>query len=313
LKQNLQQRSSIIGYGLRHIQAGLNSLGQLSRAPIATFITCLVIGITLALPVALFVLLKNVDVLGQKLEQNTQITLYLKPDVNASQAAVLLKKLNDNNLIASARTISPTAGLEELQQQSGVSDMLTELQNNPLPWAVVIVPTSDQQTPAALSALSDTLKQLPEVAAVQLDSSWIERLFALLTLAHRMTYALALFLGMAVLLIVNNCIRSATQTHQKEIDIIKLIGGTRAFIRRPFLYAGMIYGLLGGIIAWQLVDLFLLWLKSPIQHLISLYNSTFQIMGLNPIDTLLLLLCSVALGWLGSWLAATRYLLSRRV
>ncbi|MDR3490679.1 MAG: permease-like cell division protein FtsX [Gammaproteobacteria bacterium] len=313
MKQNLRQRSSLISYGLRHIQAGFSSLGQLSRAPFATFITCLVIGITLALPVALFTLLKNVDVLGQKLEQNTQITLYLKPNVDDAEAAQFLKELKSNHSIAEAHAISPTAGLAELQQQAGVTNMLSELQDNPLPWAIVIVPAKDQQTPRALNALSNRLKELPLVAEVQLDSAWIERLFAILSLAHRMTYALAFFLGMAVLLIVNNCIRAATQLHQKEIDIIKLIGGTRAFIRRPFLYAGMIYGLLGGIIACLLVDLFLLWLKSPISHLTNLYQSQFHILGLNGMDTLLLLFCSLTLGWIGSWVAATRYLLSRRV
>jgi cell division transport system permease protein len=74
----------------------------------------------------------------------------------------------------------------------------------------------------------------------------------------------------------------------------------------------MTYGLLGSIIAWQLVDLFLLWLQNPTAHLASLYHSQFQLMGINLRDTLILLSGSILLGWLGSWFAVTRFLHSHR-
>jgi len=307
------QHNYFTSYGVRHLQAGLNSLGQLSRAPFTTLITCIVIGVTLALPMALFILLKNVDVLSQKLQQSTQMTLYLKAETTKAQAQAVVQQLQENALIKEAHAISPDEGLTELQHQAGVTNMLVELQNNPLPWAIAIQPTRKAQSSQALAELGNTLKQIPAVEATQLDSLWVERLCALITLSHRLVYAFTFFLSLTVLLIVNNCIRAATQFHQKEIDIIKLIGGTRAFIRRPFLYAGMVYGILGGIIAWQLVDLLLLWLQNPINHLISLYNDTFELIGLNVTETLYLLLISVVLGWIGSWFAVTRYLQSRRI
>ncbi len=91
------------------------------------------------------------------------------------------------------------------------------------------------------------LTTLPDVEMVQLDKEWAERFLALVHLAHRITYGIALFLGIGVLLIISNSIRSATQQHHKEISVIQLLGGTQRFIRRPFLYVGMIYGLLGAI------------------------------------------------------------------
>jgi cell division transport system permease protein len=306
------QHNTFSSYGTRQLQAAVNSLGQLSRAPFATLLTCLVIGITLALPMALVVLLKNVDVLSEKLQQSTQMTLYLKPDVSEAQALQITQTLTDNPLIKDVRAISPAEGLAELQHQAGISDLLAELQNNPLPWSLAIQPTAKAQSKAALVELGSSLKQLPNVEAMQLDSLWIEKLFTLLSLAHRLIYAFAFFLSLAVLLIINNCIRAATQFHQTEIDIIQLIGATRSFIRRPFLYAGMVYGLLGGIIAWQLVDLLLLWLQTPFKNLMALYGNSFELLGLNLTETLSLLAISLLLGLVGSWFAVTRFLQTRK-
>jgi cell division transport system permease protein len=304
-----KKRSGFLrNYFIRHIQAGLNSLGQLSRTPVSTLLTCAIIGIALALPTALFVLLKNVEVLSHSFQQTTQLTLYLKPDTTESQATALATSLQKNSAIHEVRLISPAQGLHELQQQADVNNVLEDLPNNPLPWAITILPTPPNHSPEALTHLRQELSQLPDVDTVQFDTDWVQRLFALITLAHRAIYALSLFLGLGVLLIVNNCIRAATEHNQKEINVIKLIGGTDAFIRRPFLYTGIIYGLLGAILAWQLVDLLLLWIKEPTHHVATLYHSQFQLLGISLSDTFMLLISSIMLGLVGAWFAVSRHL-----
>lgn len=299
-------RERIGNYVVRHFQAAVNSLGQLSRMPLASFMTCLVIGISLALPTALFVALKNLDTVAGRLHKTMQITLYLKADSKEADANQLLTTLQQLPQIQSAKIVSPTEGLQEIQQQAGFEGAFENLPNNPLPWVILIEPKSVQ----ALGELTQTLREMPHVETLQLDKLWVERLNTLMTFAQRATYALAAFLGLAVLIIVNNAIRSATQQNQREIEVIKLIGGTSGFIRRPFLYAGIIYGLLGGIIAWQLVDILLLLLNPSLQHLGELYNSQFQLMGIGLKNTLMLLFFSMLLGLLGSWFAVTRYLKS---
>jgi cell division transport system permease protein len=312
-RQHKTSSRSFKNYMTRHAQAAFNSIGQLSRAPLAALVTCLVIGIALALPMALFVLLKNMEVLNQNFQQSTQMTLYLKQDATDAQAKTLAAALKKNPDIKNVTLISPAQGLQELQEQAGVTNVMSDLQNNPIPWAIVIVPAQSFPSAEALTELSNTLKLQPGVDSVQMDALWVERLFTLTTLAHRIVYALTLFLGIGVLLIINNCIRSATQSNKKEIGVIKLIGGTDSFIRRPFLYAGMIYGLLGGIIAWLLVDILLLWLGAPVSRLAALYHSQFNLAGISLFDTFLLLISSIALGLGGSWLAVTRFLRSSRI
>jgi cell division transport system permease protein len=297
-------------YLLRHLQAATNSIGQISRTPLSALMTCVVIGIALALPAALFVLLKNGEVLSQQFKSTTEITLYLKPTTTAAQVSALTTALKNNPDISQATPISPSAGLKELQQQVGQENLTANLQTNPLPWAITVVPAATFQTPEALAELSHALKQSPEVDSVQMDVLWVQRLFSFMSLAQRILYALAVFLGIGVLLIVNNCIRSVTLVNKKEIDVIKLIGGTHAFIRRPFLYVGVVYGLLGGIVAWQLVDLLLWWLADPVAQLAALYQSQFHLLSITLSDTFILLFSSIALSLAGSWLAVTRFLKS---
>jgi cell division transport system permease protein len=302
----------LTNYFTRHMQAGLYSLGQLTRSPFASLITCLIIGITLALPAALFVALKNAEIISGSFQQTMQMTLYLKTNTTEQQALALTQQLQTDPDIQSVHAISPSDGLKELQKQAGFDITANDIQENPLPWAIVILPSEKANDPKPLEQLQQRLKNIAFVDNIQLDILWVKRLASLITLAHRMTYALAIFLSIAVLLIVNNTIRSATEQHHKEIEVIKLIGGTHAFIRRPFLYAGMSYGLLGGVVAWILVAILMLLLKTPAHHLAELYGSNFQLAGIGFTNTLILLAFSLSLGLLGSWLAVTKHLTQPR-
>ncbi len=297
-----------MNYFTRHMQSGVYSLGKLSRTPWSSLMTCLIIGIALALPSVLFVALKNTELMNSSFKKTLEMTVYLKPDTTPLQMNALLTQLKRQAGIHQVRAISPDEGLKELQQQAGFDSTSEKWLDNPLPWAFVIQPDNDMNTPAQFEKLRLQLQQLPEVDTVQLDILWVKRLASFMSLAHRILYALAIFLSMAVLLIVNNVIRSATDEHHKEIEVIKLIGGTHSFIRRPFLYVGMMYGLFGGIIAWLLVVMLVFALKGPSQHLAELYGSQLTLMGMGFSNLLILLIGSVSLGFIGSWLAVTRYL-----
>lgn len=295
-------------YFSKHVFAGMNSLGQLSRAPVASLMTCMVIGITLSLPIALFIFLKNVDQIRDRFQQTAQLTLYLKKNVSKAEALKLTSILQTKDTIESVRAISPEEGLAELQQQAGFQGVLEELQDNPLPWAIVVEPRITHHSTSEFTDLEESLRKMPQIDSIQIDMLWVKRLGSFVALAKRTTIALTALLGIAVLLIINNTIRSATQHNQREIEVIKLIGGTNAFIRRPFLYAGILYGLLGGIIAWLAVDSLLLLINNPIHRLTELYHSNFILAGLDFSDTVNLLAASMSLGLIGSWLAVTRHL-----
>lgn len=287
---------------LRHLQVMVGSLGQLARAPFASVLTLIVIGITLALPAALYVMVDNLQRLSAGLETGGQISLYLKHELSEAAAQKLAHEIQAMPNVARVRYISRAAALAEFKQHSGFGVALDALDGNPLPAVLVVLP-EPSTSPATIEALRTELARQRGVDLAELDLAWVQRLQALLALAERAIWLLAGLLAAAVLLIVGNTIRLAVANRQTEIEIIQLVGGTPAFVRRPFLYAGLYQGLLGGLTAWLLVELGLLFLSGPVQELTHLYASSFALTGLGFEAGSTLAIAGGALGWLGSRLA----------
>ncbi len=298
----------IRNYLLRHAQVFFFSLGQLTRTPVATFLTIAVIGITLALPASLYVGIVNVQQVAKGWEDNGQISLFLKQDVTAAATEKLADRIRRLPGVAWVDSISRDAALAEFKKLSGFGDALNALERNPLPAVLVVHPSAKHADPDRLQALLKELGRYREVDIAQLDLDWVRRLHAMLDLAQQAVLILAAGLAIAVLLIIGNTIRLAVLNRREEIEITKLIGGTNAFIRRPFLYAGTLQGLLGAVFAWLLVGLALLLLSGPIRSLAGLYGSQFEVENLGFLATLALIGTGGLLGWLGSRLAVGRHL-----
>lgn len=293
---------------MRHLQVALASLGRLVRSPLSTLMTTLVIGIALALPTGLYLLLGNVETLSGSWDGGTSISLFLKQETNDNQAQQLASRLQSDPAIAQVKLISRTEALEEFRQLSGFAGVLDNLDENPLPALVIVEPAAQHTEPVPAEALLARLSQLSDVEFAQLDLQWVRRFHAITEIAQRGVIILASLLGLSVLLIVGNTIRLEIQNRHAEIEITKLIGATNAFIRRPFLYNGAWYGLFGGIFAWLMVSISLLLLDNPVEQLAGLYQSGFQLSGINFGSLLILLGGSTLLGLAGSWIAVGRHL-----
>lgn len=291
-----------------HLRACLFGLGELLRAPVASIMTLLVIGIAMAFPAGLYTLLHNVKQLAQQENNHPTISVYLQPHVKDEQAAALLKQLQQRRDVAKVSYISPAQGLQELQQQEELQAVLRLLPDNPLPGVLVITPRVSLQSPANIQDLLTWLRQLPNVDTSQLDTIWIQRLYELMTLGERITYGLMLLFGIGVALIVGNTLRMATQNHRQEILVLKLIGATSAFIRRPMLYRGALYGLLGGWIACCLVSLLFWWLQAPAQRLAASYHDQWHLQSLSMSAGLTIIAACTVLGLIGAWLSVQHYL-----
>ncbi|NOQ91012.1 MAG: cell division protein FtsX [Gammaproteobacteria bacterium] len=296
-------------YFLRHIQVFFYSLGQLSRTPVSTLMTCMVIGIALALPTGLHTLLKNAQQLSGGWESTAQISVFLNKNIHASQAQKLKSDIQNWPDVISVHYISREQALKEFQELSGFGDALKALNTNPLPSVFIVKPklssTSDEQ---ATQRLLNKLRNLKQTDKAQLDMQWVRRLYAIMNIVERGVLILGFLLALAVLLVVGNTIRLAIQNRYKEIVVMKLIGGTDAFIRRPFLYTGFWYGLFGGIIAWLLVSFALLSISQPLEKLTMLYQNQFELANISFLTVLILLGISIFLGLAGSWFAVGRHL-----
>lgn len=295
-------------YFLRHIQVFFYSLGQLSRTPVSTLMTCMVIGIALALPTGLHTLLKNAQQLSGGWESTAQISVFLKKNIQASHAQRLKTDIQRWSDVISVRYISRKQALKEFQALSGFGDALKALNSNPLPSVLIVKPKLSKTNEHATQKLLNQLRKLKQTDKAQLDMQWVRRLYAIMNIVERGVLILGFLLALAVLLVVGNTIRLAIQNRRKEIVVMKLIGGTDAFIRRPFLYTGFWYGLFGGIIAWLLVSFTLIAISAPVEKLTALYQNQFELNNMSFLTTLSLLAMSILLGLVGSWFAVGRHL-----
>lgn len=291
----------------QHVQALLFSTGQMFRNPVGSLLAVAVIGISLALPAAFYLLLVNSERVIAGWGGNAQITLFLKMDVSEARAQELAQEVRSRPGVSGVRHVTPAEALAEFRRTSGFGNAIDQLGDNPLPGVLLVQPV--QAAPGAMAeTLLAELAALPETDLARFDRQWIQRLVAMLAIMHRAVQILAVLLGLAVLLIIGNTIRLSIYNRRTEIEINMLFGATNAFIQRPFLYSGFVHGLAGAMLAWLLVSGAVFLLQDPVARLAELYASDFVLSGLGPVATARLLALGALLGILGSWVAVQRHL-----
>lgn len=294
------------GWRRHHSQSAADSLGKVLQQPIASCMTWLVIGIAIALPTGLWVVLDNLVQLGDQLDRPAQLSLFLEADQQPDNIRSLGLRLAQRDDIHSTQFIDRDDALADFVQRSGMGDLAMGLRENPLPHLLLVVPVAG--SPDVLGRLRDELETLPAVQEVILDTQWLQRLQSLMTLGRRAVQLLAGLLLAAVVLVLGNTIRLAIEGRRDEIIIVKLVGGTDAFVRRPLLYTGLWFGVGGGAVAALLLALGTLLLASPVNDLSAAYQSNFVLRGLGFVDSLQLVMLGAFLGLAGAWLAVTRHL-----
>jgi cell division transport system permease protein len=293
-----------------HMQAMLASLGRLGRSPVATALTLLVIALALALPAALRLFVINAQAATGNFASAVDVSVYLKTDVPLAKAQQLAQAADARHDVASVTLIPADQGLEEFRRYSGFGEALSALKDNPLPHVLHVRPRAQDSSAAALDSLRRYFAAWPEVDLVQVDSQWVMRFNAILEVLRRLLLIAAALLGVGVLAVIGNTVRLEIAGRRAEIEVTKLVGGSNAFVRRPFLYAGVLYGLGGALLAWGIIALLVVLLGEPVESLARLYGSRFVLQGLSPEDVAILLGGGALLGWLGAWISAARHLRS---
>ncbi|WP_020679483.1 permease-like cell division protein FtsX [Marinobacterium rhizophilum] len=305
-QDRIDRRSRNRNWRRHHAQVARQSWSRLFATPLPTLITLAVLAIALALPGFLLTGLKNMQQLSEGWDHEPRISLYLSPALDDAAADRFSRELLLRNDLVAVDLISREQGLLEFRELSRFGNIVDLLDENPLPAVITVQPLD--RSLAALPLLKAKLQALEEVDEAVLDLEWLQRLSAFVQLIKRAVLVLCLLLALAVLLVVGNTIRLSIESRRDEIIVAKLVGGTDAWVRRPFLYSGAWYGLLGAVLAWCLIQFSLLTLKQPVSELTRLYLSDFEPSGLGLIGSLILLLTSVLLGWLGAWLAVGHHL-----
>ena len=256
----------------RHGRTARASFSRLLQQPFASLMIILVIAITLAIPAALNLAIKNFTAVSAGWDDALDFSVFLDTGVSTGSA-------------------------------------LDHLPNNPLPNTLVVRP-SPANTPQSMTLLREELDSLPETELVQVDTEWVQRFHAILDIVRQAIMIGAGLLGAAIIVIIGNTIRLEIQNRRDEIEVTKLIGASNAFVRRPFLWSGFWFGLFGSLFALGLVQYGLYLLKPTVARLAGLYQSGVTMLTLDLRDSLLIVAVGVGLGLAGSWLAAARHMRS---
>jgi len=304
---SLRKRSR--AWGRRQLYSFFSSLGTLLNHRVGTLMTVLVLGIAMALPLGLYMAVSNLRALDLQQEEWGAITVFLRSEA-AEEQAVSLARLINQDLQASAETISPEQGMEQFREASGFGQALELFDDNPLPWVLLVTPgpTDGSDLEEAVADLEAWLQNRAEVELVQVDFKWLQRLSGLLRLGEALVSVLTAVFSLAVIVVVANTIRMDVASRSEEIQVLSLVGAGNSFIRQPFLYSGFWYGFLGAWVALALFNLCLYYLRQPLEQLLDAYGNRFVVQNLDGSAVFLIVFTGGVLGFFGAWLSVQRHL-----
>lgn len=291
----------------RHASTAVGALGRLSRQPFASLMIVLVIAVTLALPAAINVIVKNAQSVSGSWSNALDFSVYLRQGLTVAEAENIAQLIGQRADVESVTLVTAEDALVEFKQQSGFGAALDQFSDNPLPHALVVRP-SPSNTGASMVLLQEEIANLPESELVQVDTEWVQRFHAILDIVQQAIAIGAALLGIAIVVIIGNTIRLDIENRRDEIEVTKLIGASNAFVRRPFLWTGFWYGLIGGGFALLLVHYGLFLLKAPITRLAGLYQGNISVTSLGVLESGTIVGVAVFLGLFASWVTAARHM-----
>ena len=305
-----QIRRKIRSWLRRHSYSFFSSLGVLLQHRVGTLMTVSVLGIAMFLPLGLYTTLTNLEGMDLRQDEWSAVTVFFKSGTTQDEVRRIADDLDKRLQPEAVIMISPEQGMQEFRDASGFGKSLDILNENPLPWVMQVSPRPGPtgQVEDRVDELIAFLQSRDSVELTQFDYKWLQRLGRMMELGRAAVTVLMLLFGLAVVVVVANTIRLDVASHAEEIEILALVGAGNAFVRQPFLYTGLWYGLMGGLLAVLLLSLAMLYLRGPLGLLLETYGTVFSLRGLGGYNTLWVLLGGGFLGWLGAWISVQRYL-----
>ena len=284
-----------------HLRAAREGWWQLRNNRLASLVSIAVMATALGLPTTLFALLENQQTLFSEWGAEPTLSVFLTRGTSESQARELAARWREIAEIGKVEVVSSTEAFAEFAATTGLITNGAQ-SANPLPHVLVVTPAAAAWEVGDGQPLVALLRRYVEVDSVLVDLAWVARLRAMSALAARAVWVLGLVLVGAMVLIVGNTIRVLVQEQIAEIEVLKLVGATDAFVRRPFLYSGALHGMVAGILGVILIEGVFFALSGPVEAVASAYLSGFTLVSPAPDFVATVIALATATGWSGAWL-----------
>lgn len=302
-------------YFSRHLQVLFATLGDMCRTPMSSLNTILIIAITLLLPGLLYVGVKSAEGLSDGWQGRPQISIFLQKQISEDEAKLIFDEIRLNPAVSLAEFMSPQEALGEFRMLSGIKDgnsrfdeELAFLGENPLPASIVIMPNNEYIDSEKLTQLKQQLSGFDGIDSIRLDLEWTNRFNAILKTVTQIAILLSGLLAIGLILIVGNTIKLLIVNRRHEIEVIKLVGGTNTFVRRPFLYYGTLFGFIGGLICIVLLLAASIVIKEPMNELAAAYQSSTILYSPTALDIAFIIFVSSFLGWVAARWSVAQHL-----
>lgn len=290
-----------------HLESAKRAAAYFFKQPLGTLMIFAMLAIAMTLPLTLYLGVQSSKTVLDKFNEIPQITLYMDLNANSNDIQRVQQSLSQDTRIQSHRFISKDEGLEEMKQSMGSHDIVSMLDENPLPDVLIVTP--QHADPEAITALQNDLAQYPMVESTQMDKEWMQTLYQINQLVQKIFWFVASTLSLAFILIAHNTIRLQILSYKEEIEITKLLGAPSSFIRRPFLYQAAWQSILSALISLGLC-LYLVRSSQPLlNRIFQPYHIHLDWRFFSFTESLIVLITVCLLGIGGAWIAATQHLL----
>ena len=290
----------------QHAQALNLVLRRFNTNKLSTLLICIAIGVTLALPSIMYGVLDSVSGLANNVKSESQISVFLASSHNENSVQAIKLALEKNTAIKTFKFVTKEDALSQLQTTNANNEVLNSLENNPLPDAFFVEPS--QLDAESIENLKNDLSKLDGVEEVIVDGTWIKRLNYLLLLGKKAMLILTGLLAFALVAVIGNTVRMQIVTQQAEIELSRLIGATKSFIRRPFLYAGALYGLISGLFALLITFVVIYLFNQSLAPLAAEYQTDFSLSLPSLYTSGITCLLSLLVGLVSAYLAVSKSL-----
>ncbi len=288
-----------------HLQAIGRALARFADQPLATSLSIAVIALAILLPLALYVVFANISQAASRLNAEPTVNVYLALAASDADAKEIEKKLRAISNALNVRFISRDTALTEMKRIANLADLLAGIDSNPLPHAFAIKPKLVD--PVMLGNMRNEISALAKVETVTMDFEWAKKLARFVEFVQRIVVFFGLVLAAAVAFVIGNTIRLQMLTQKDEIIVARLIGATRHFVRRPFLYFGALQGALAALIAVIAVIGLIVWAGAEVNALAASYGADFTLSGPSFLHSTWVILAGSLLGWAGAFISVSLY------